>query len=183
MTSILKKADYVALCHEIKKEFSDFEIIKKEDSLLMKVINIFLMIITFGQMKVFMTKFITVIGNKVYVTESWDDRDERLKCATLRHERVHMRQSKKYGKFLFSILYLFLPFPIGIAWFRTKFEKEAYEESFRALNEYFGKEAFSDRYKKHIVGQFTTSHYFWMWPFRDSLEKWYDEKASKLRYD
>lgn len=180
MTTILLKADYAYLCEEIKKEFEDFEIIKKSESSLMKLINVLLTVISFGKMKVFMTDFITVIGNKVYVPDSWDERSEISKCVTLRHERVHMRQSRQYGKVLFTILYLFVPLPVGLAWYRAKFEKEAYEVSFRALKDYLGYDIFSNEefystYKQHAVSNFTSAHYFWMWPFKKSIEVWFDK--------
>lgn len=173
-------ANYRTICDEIKKEFPDFEIIKKNDSNLMKAISKLLLIISFGKMDRFMTGFITVIGNKVYVPDSWDDRSEIVKCVTLRHERIHMRQSKRYGRLLFSLLYLLLPLPVVFAWFRKKFEQEAYEESFKALYEYIGEEAFTEAYKNHIIDHFITSSYFWMWPFKESIKSWIDNSISYI---
>ena len=171
--------EYSKLLEETKKEFPDFEIIEKEKSALMKLIDVALKIITFGQMKLFMTGFITVLGNKVYVPGSWEDATVTSKAEIIRHERVHMRQSKKYGRVLFSILYLLVPFPLGIAYFRKKFEQEAYEESFKAIYEYHGEKAFTPRLKESMIAHFTTAQYFWMWPFRKSVEAWYDEAVKK----
>ena len=112
------KEDYEALLVEIKKEFPDFDIIKKTDSKLMKLIDVCLKVITFGQMKTFMTNFITTLGVKVYVTEKWESSRLVDKVEVLRHERIHMRQGKKYGRFLFSFLYLLFPLPVGLAYFR-----------------------------------------------------------------
>jgi len=170
----LSNEAYSNLLSEVQKEFSDFEIIEKEKSVLMKFIDAALKIITFGQMKVFMSGFITVLGNKVYVPNSWEVSTITSKAEIIRHERVHMRQSKKYGRILFSILYLLVPFPLGVAYFRKKFEQEAYEESFRAIYEYHGEKAFTPRLKENMIAHFTTAQYFWMWPFRKSLEEWYD---------
>lgn len=173
--------DYNVLLSELKSEFSDFEIRYKRDSRLMKAIDICLKILTFGQMKNFMTGFITVIGNKVYVPDSWENSTYTSKTEIIRHERVHMRQSKKCGRFLFSFLYLVVPFPIGIAYFRKKFEQEAYEESLKALYEYHGEKVFTPRLKEGMLAHFTTAQYFWMWPWRKDLEKWYDAAVEKAK--
>lgn len=170
---------YQDFIKEIKSEFPDFVVIPKNESKLMKVIDIALRIITFNQMKLFMTGFITTMGNKVYVPASWTQLDVRSQIEVLRHERVHMRQAKRYGRFLFSLLYLALPFPIGVAYFRKKFEQEAYEESLRVKYEYYGKKAFTPKLKESTLAHFTTAQYFWMWPWRKDLEKWYDEAVKK----
>ena len=176
------KEDYETLLVEIKKEFPDFEMIKKTDSKLMKLIDVCLKVITFGQMKTFMTSFITTLGAKIYVIEKWESTRLVDKVEILRHERVHMRQAKKYGRFLFSFLYLLFPLPIGLAYFRKKFEQEAYEESIRTIYQYHGeKAASSSLIKEFIISQFTSANYFWMWPFRGSLEKWYDAAVEKTK--
>lgn len=177
----MTKEEYEKILFDVKSEFSSFEILPKNKSVLMKVIDAALRIITFGQMKNFMTRFITVIGNKVYVPDSWEDNTLTSKAEIIRHERVHMRQSKKYGRFLFSFLYLVVPFPIGIAYFRKKFEQEAYEESLKALYEYHGEKIFTPRLKEGMLAHFTTAQYFWMWPWRKDLEKWYDAAVEKAK--
>jgi len=146
----------------------------------MKAIDVCLKIITFGQMETFMEDFITTLGNKVYVPETWQNGSLVSKIEILRHERVHMRQARKYGRILFSIMYLLLPLPGGLAYFRKKFEMEAYEESMRTLHMYMGAGALNDRLKEHITKQFTSANYFWMWPFRKSVEAWFDETAKKI---
>lgn len=177
----MTKEEYEKILFDVKSEFSSFEILPKNKSVLMKVIDAALRIITFGQMKNFMTRFITVIGNKVYVPDSWEDNTLTSKAEIIRHERVHMRQSKKYGRFLFSFLYLVVPFPIGIAYFRKKFEQEAYEESLKALYEYHGEKIFTPRLKEGMLAHFTTAQYFWMWPWRKDLEKWYEAAVEKAK--
>jgi hypothetical protein len=93
-----------------------------------------------------------------------------------------MRQGKKYGRFLFSFLYLLFPLPVGLAYFRKKFEQEAYEESIRAIYQYHGeKAASSSQVREFIISQFTTANYFWMWPFRGNLEKWFDSTIEKIK--
>jgi hypothetical protein len=93
-----------------------------------------------------------------------------------------MRQAKKYGRLLFSLLYLVVPFPVGIAYFRKKFEQEAYEESLRAAYEWKGAKAFdSIELKERTLAHFTKAEYFWMWPWRASLDKWYDDAVVRIK--
>ena len=175
------KEDYDNLLVEIKTEFSDFQIINKEDSGLMKVIDVCLKILTFGQMNKFMDSFITTLGSKVYVPKRWDNDSLVGRVEILRHERIHMRQAKKYGRLLFSFLYLMVPLPGGLAYFRKKFEMEAYEESLRTLYFYEGPKAFTPYLKEFFVCQFVSANYFWMWPFQKSVESWYDGVVEKIK--
>ena len=165
--------NYNSVIQEIDSEFPGFEILEKKDSLFMKVINILLIVITFGMMRTFMTHFITTVGTSVYVPTGWDSWDNVSKVLILKHERVHMRQSRKYGSILFRFLYLFmLP---SIFTFRSKFEMEAYNESIRCMFEYYGNTAFDEAFKNRMVSYFTSSMYFWMNPCRKSVRTWYDE--------
>lgn len=172
--------DYKKLIDEVVQEFPDFEILKKDESKLMKVIDACLKIITFGQMNKFMTGFITTMGNKVYVPANWENHLLTGKIEIIRHERIHMRQAKKYGRLLFSFLYLMVPLPCGLAYFRKKFEMEAYEESMKAIHQYRGEKAFTPALKEFYVSQFVSANYFWMWPFRKSVEAWYDAAVAKI---
>lgn len=179
---MMTNEDYSKLIIEIKNEFPDFEIIEKKNSTLMKVIDVALKLITFGKQKYFQTNFTTTLGNKIYVTSNWDDYLVATKLEVLRHERIHMRQSKKYGRLFFSLLYLFVPFPVGFAYFRKKFEQEAYEESLKAIYEFRGIKALESKdLKERILTHFTTAQYFWMWPWRKDLEKWYDAAVEKAK--
>jgi hypothetical protein len=172
----LVSVNIAILERDIGFEFPSFQVVPKDQSWLMKVINFLLVCITFGKMKTFMTSFTTTIGYTVYVPHGWSLRPTASRATTLRHERVHMRQRKKYGWFLFSFLYL-LALPIWRAYYRTKFEKEAYEETMKALLEYYGEAAVSAQ-KKSIVENFTGPSYFWMWTDQKAIEAWYDAAFS-----
>jgi hypothetical protein len=171
---MLSNEGYDRLIDDIRKEFPDFRIIKKADSRFMKLINAFLRIASFGKMKTFMDSFITTIGTTVYVPDSWNSRSSSTKAITMRHERVHMRQARDLGSIAFSFLYLFFPLPFVFAYFRMKFEKEAYEESLRAAHEYYGTKLFTQALKDDVVQHFTSAEYMWMWPWKKSIEEWYD---------
>lgn len=166
---------------EVQKEFPKFKIVYKSESWFSKLLNVLLLIITFGQQKEFMTRYTTVIGTTMYVPSSWDDRSEESKIITLRHERIHFRQAKKYTRFFFSILYLFVFFPAVFAYFRKKFEQEAYKEGMIARMEYYGPDSIkTEKYKEYMISQFTSAKYFWSWPFRKSISRWFDKTLEEV---
>ncbi len=155
---------------EILKEFPKFRLVRKADSKLMKAIGFFLKVLTLGKMSLFMDHFTTTLGYTVYVPAGWDNYVEAAKLITLRHERVHMRQAKAHGVLWFSFLYLFVFFPVGLAFFRAKFEKEAYTETLRAYRDYGY--PLDDIRQQQIVNHFTSAEYAWMWPFSKSMNEW-----------
>lgn len=171
----------IQLKEAIRAEFPDFRIVLKNDSRLMKAIDIFLKVITFGSMRVFMSAFITTIGNTVYVPKAWDKRAWQMQAIILRHERVHMRQSRRLGAVLYSFLYLFFPLPTVFAYYRKKFEQEAYAEGLQAAAEFFGLDSIrSQAARKETILHFTGPEYFWTWPWKKGLEKWYDEQVAEI---
>jgi hypothetical protein len=165
--------------NDISLEFPDFKIRAKSESFLMKTVDVVLRIITFNRMKAFMTGFITTMGTTVYVPDNWDELMPTSQCITLRHERVHMRQARKYGRLLFSFLYLFCWLPVWRAHWRTKFEKEAYEESMRALLEY-GEDPTNIVFRTRTIQHFTSQQYFWMWTDEAAVAAWFDAAAKRI---
>lgn len=158
----------------------NIKLIWKEESRLMKFIN---SIMHFGNSKhPFMLKYATTIGNNIYMPKAWwDPASEEQKIILLRHELVHVKQMAKYSVPLFFFLYIFVPFPIGLGYFRAKFEKEGYAETLRARYEYWGVDSItSDDYRTWVISQFTGGAYGWMWPFKKSANTWYDSVISKI---
>jgi hypothetical protein len=169
----------IALQNEISHEFPDFRLRKKGESTLMRLIGFVLMVMTFGKNRDFMTRFTTTLGNTIFVPDDWEKRLPMSQCITLRHERVHMRQSKKYGRLMFSFLYLFWPLPVFRATWRRRFEQEAYEESIRAMHEY-GEDPANYVYRVRMILHFTSSEYFWMWTKESDIEEWFDSTVSRI---
>lgn len=173
---------YADLLDDLRKEFPSFKLVAKRDSLLMKLIAGFLFLITLGMQREFMTEYITTIGCCVYVPPRWYEDSYVNRMIVLRHERIHMRQKQRYGMLLFSLMYLFLPLPGGFAYFRAKFEMEAYEETIKATLELYPDAATWIRayaYKEQMLQNFIGASYFWMWPFRARLERWYLTAVNK----
>lgn len=173
-------AELKKVVRETLEEFPKFRMKPKADSFMMKAINFFLRMITLGGMKEFMTGYITTIGHTVYVPSGWQDKRPLTRASILRHERVHMRQSRRLTAPLYIFLYLLWILPGGLAIGRRNLEMEAYAESMKAHFEYYGMDTFDDGHRKWMISQFTGPAYFFSWPFRRSIEKWYDSVVESL---
>jgi hypothetical protein len=166
---------------EIKSEFPRFCIVEKSESRLCKAIDVALRILTFNGQRSFLTEYYTVIGDTLYVPPGWDETPHDERVIVLRHERVHLRQRRRYGLPLMTFLYLVPFLPIGLAYGRARIEWEAYTETLRATAELRGKLAVRDpALRQKIVGRFTGPDYGWMWPFGRSVERWYDEVVAEI---
>jgi len=170
--------DFIA---EIKREFPRFRIVEKQGSRLSRAIDIALRVLTFGAQREFMTRYHTVLWDTLYVPELWASTPDLSRLITLRHERIHLRQRKRYGDFMMTFLYLIPFFPLGLAYGRARIEWEAYTETLRATAEYCGLVAArSPALRDHILRQFRSGAYGWMWPFRRAVERWYDHAVAAL---
>lgn len=150
-----------------------------------KAIASILLVISFGQIK-FMESSTTTIGNVIGTPSSWESFPDASKYETLLHETRHIRQYKKFGLgnawvgiIPVGFAYLFLPFPVGIAYCRAKLEQEGYEESIRAIIQLSGLTAALES-KTFFVSQFTSANYLWMWPFKSNVEKWFDAAVRRI---
>jgi hypothetical protein len=162
-------------------EFPGHRIVPKASSRSQRAIHRALVIVTLGQNRSYLDGYHTTIGRTIYVTGSWDgmSRDERYML--LRHEAVHLRQFRRYTLVGMAFLYLLVPLPLGLAWFRARFEREAYAETVRAAAEVHGPaHVRAPSFRDHILEQFTGPAYGWMWPFRGSLERWYDRVLASV---
>ena len=165
----------------VAEEFPDFRLIPKEESRLCSAIDVFLRVVSLGAIKAFKTGYLTTIGNTVYVPTIWDAMSEQSQLVSLRHERVHMRQRQRMGVLWYTFMYLFVFFPMFLAWGRARLEKEAYAETILASSEIRGKiYVYDPRYKEWIIQQFVGEGYLWMWPFKDQIGSWFDSIVSKL---
>ena len=172
---------YDALVEKLRAEIPGFRVVQKRDSRLQRAIDRALRIVTFGQMRDYLESYQTTIGRTVYVTSDWDRMDATDRYITLRHEAVHLRQFRRLSLPIMAIVYLLLPLPIGLAYGRARLEWAAYAESIRAAAEVYGKaHPAGQRFRAHIVEQFLGPSYGWMWPFRRSVERWYDRTLASL---
>jgi hypothetical protein len=166
---------------ELEEEFPRFRIVHKRDSRLSRAIDIALRCLTLNGQREYMTRFHTVIGDTLYVPSCWDDTPPIDRIITLRHERVHLRQRRRYTLPGMALLYLLLPLPLGLAYGRARIEWEAYEETLRATFELKGERALlSPALERHVVDQFVGPNYGWMWPFEATVTAWYDAAVDRI---
>jgi hypothetical protein len=165
----------------IRAEFPTFRIVPKRGHWPSRCIDLALKCLTLGGQRSYLTRYHTVIGDTLYVPPTWQEMSDLDRVILLRHERVHLRQRRRYGAFVMTFLYL-IPFcPLGLAYGRARIEWEAYEETLRATAELCGLEAArSERLRAQIVRRFTGPEYGWMWPFERVVQAWYDRALANL---
>ena len=172
---------YRALIADLEREIPGFRVVRKDRSRLHRAIDIALRIVTLGQMRDYLSSYQTTIGKTVYVTRDWEQIDPLQRYVTMRHEAVHLRQFRKLTLPVMAVLYVLLPLPLGLAYFRARFEQEAYAETLRAAAEVWGAHVpRSAEYRSHVIEQFMGPSYGWMWPFRRSVERWYDQVLASI---
>ncbi len=170
----------IALLAEIEAEFPTFRIAKKRTSRLQRAIDVALKIVTLGGQRVYMTRYHTVLFGTLWVPDSWDIMSDDDKYVLLRHERVHLRQRRRMGDVAMTFVYLVPFFPVLLAYGRARIEWEAYVETIRATAEVYGL-ARAEDLRAQIIGRFTGPDYGWMWPFPETVRRWFDEALADVR--
>lgn len=166
-----------AVLADIHAEFPQFRIESKRGNALQHAIDRALRIVTLGGQDKYLTHYHTVLWGVLWVPDNWKHSSDAARTILLRHERVHLRQRRRYGDALMTFLYLAPFFPIGLAYGRARIEWEAYEETLAATLEIHGIEA-TRALEEEIVQRFTGPDYGWMWPFPRTVRRWF---ASALR--
>lgn len=168
-----------------KLSFEGVVIEPKDGKLYWRILSAILFIVSFGNIK-FMETVTTTIGKRIGTPSDWDNYPADVKYEILLHEYTHVCQFTRWGFgnawlgiIPIGIAYIFLPFPIGLAYFRAELEKEAYTESIRALIQCHGREA-AIAHRKFFIDQFTTASYLWMWPFPKAISSWFDSTVARV---
>ncbi len=166
---------------ELKAEFPKFRVVEKQQDRLSHVIDRLLRWLTLGGQDRYMTEYHTVIGDTLYVPDSWQQLPPLDRVILLRHERVHLRQRRRWTLPGMAFVYLVPWFPLGLAYGRARLEWEAYRETLRATLELKGQSAVRcPTLRRHILDRFCGPDYGWMWPFRRQLQRWYDTALREL---
>jgi hypothetical protein len=168
-----------ALLDEIRAEFPGFAVVRKRDSRLQRAIHVALMALTLGGQRVYLTGYYTAMFGKLWVPDSWDALADLDRYILLRHERVHLRQRRRWGDVLMAFIYLVPFFPLFLAYGRARIEWEAYTETIRATFEVYGKSE-AEKLRPKIIKRFVGGEYGWMWPFPRVVERWFDEVLREL---
>ncbi len=147
-----------------------------------RALHSLLKVVTLGGQSRYLHDYVTTIGRSIYLPPNFESRSIAERYATLRHERIHVKQFRRYGFIPMAVAYVLLPLPLGLAWFRAALEREAYAETIRATHELGGRAA-TDRLRAHVVRQFTGGAYGWMWPFKKSIESWFDRTVRDIELE
>jgi hypothetical protein len=168
-----------ALLREIRDEFPHFTIVPKREDARQRAIGVALAIVTVGRQRHYLTRYHTVLFGRLYTPDAWDRMSDDDRTILLRHERVHLRQSRRMGDVLMAFVYLVPFFPLFLAWGRARIEWEAYVETIRATAELRGLEA-ARALEGEIVRRYTGPDYGWMWPFPGAIRRWFREVIADL---
>jgi hypothetical protein len=145
-----------------------------------KTIHVLVVIFTLGGNRNFLKGYYTTIAKWIGVPEDWEERSLAVRIAILEHELVHVEQCKKFGFGsavlglpVYTVLYLLLPLPIGLAYFRWRFEREAYAHG---INVRVRMEPWRYPYLiDSAVKQLTTGLYGWTWPFKNRVRRYFEK--------
>jgi hypothetical protein len=156
-----------------------------------KTLHWLVAIVTFGQNRDFLRGYYTTIGPVIGLPNGM--KPAAANPATLMHEAEHVQQFRSLGWGnawvgipLMLLLYIFLPLPIGLAWFRYYFEREAYAVGieWELLNArgylQTGKIELRQRRIAQAVEQLTGPMYGWTWPFKKSVARWFEQRVIKI---
>jgi len=113
-----------ALLDEVmaRLESEGVALVYKSDSWLQRAIDRALRVLTFGAMDSYLSSYVTTIGRTIYVPDDWELTAPARRWETLEHEFVHVRQFERYGFVGMAVLYLLVPLPMGLSWFRARLE-------------------------------------------------------------
>lgn len=160
--------------------------ITHKTGLFWRVLNVLVIIVTFGRNRTFLTNYVTTIGPWIAFPIGWNPADFP---DILAHEEHHVeRQFKRLGLgsaivgiIPAGIAYLCLPLPIGLAWCRWAMERSAYVAGWAV--ELAGLEGDVRAARRaqlidHGVRMMTTGAYGWAWPFPRAVRRWFEEHTS-----
>jgi hypothetical protein len=171
LSAPIERAD--AYFAQLRAEFPALRLVHKEHDPFSRLVDRLLKLVTFGAQREYLTRYTTVLGSTIYVPTSWGERGDADRYITLRHEAVHLRQALRMGRVVMALVYALPIFPIGLAYGRARIEWEAYADTLRAIAEVHGLAyARSPAVADHIVKQFTSAAYLWMWPFPGQVRAW-----------
>lgn len=167
---------------ETHEEFPSFRLVEKR-GWFWKLISFLIIVFTLGKVRCFNQFYVTTVGPIIAVPEGWKNKvDDQMGYLVLYHERVHMRQFKRFGFgspwlgiLPMGLAYLLLPLPFGLAWCRYAFEREAYLAQACIAAEMYGK-SIGYQYVEHAVEQLTGASYGWSWPFPRAVRKWFEAR-------
>jgi hypothetical protein len=166
---------------ELRAEFPGLRTVDKDEDAFSRLIDRALRLLTLGGQSAYLTRYVTTMGRTLYFPTGWRARSPESRYVTLRHEAVHLRQFRRFGRVGTALIYLLPIAPLGLAWGRARLEWEAYRETLRATAELHGMDAARDpALHAHIRTQFVGPAYGWMWPFPKIVQGWIDRAIEEI---
>jgi hypothetical protein len=123
----------------------------------------------------FVTRFWTTVGKKIYYPTYVQNPLDPAFAKTLAHEFVHIDQFGKRPDWWMLFLYLLVPVPMLLSYYRWKFERAAYLKAIQdayAESGYYG-----DAYLEAVVEVLWTG-YGWPWP-KPWMRKWFLKESKQ----
>ncbi|MCA9516055.1 MAG: hypothetical protein KC635_14020 [Myxococcales bacterium] len=167
---------------ELEARWRGFRVLSKPESPFCRAVDKALRVLSFGQMRTFLTRYITTFGRRIYVPSDWDRLPAGERYCILRHEAVHVRQFRRLTWPGMTLVYLLLPLPVGLAAGRALLEWQGYRETLVSHFQVYGDDPrhFS-RLKTDIVRRFTGPDYLWMWLPGRMVARAIDRTLEQLR--
>jgi hypothetical protein len=187
------------MLHLCEQEVPNFEVIRKDESALMR----FFGVLSRPFNPHFMTRYVTTLGSAVYVPPLMLDRQEDF-AHILAHELVHMHQRQKDGAvwfflryaspqilatlallaalapislwFLTALLFLLLLLPIPSVG-RKNIELDGYTMS---LATYFWAHGVASPDLEWYASQFSGAPYYFMWPWHQNMIEALAERQAEI---
>lgn len=177
------KAKLELLAHRIDKSVRLYT----KDNWFARLLAVLVPIVTFGGMKkkTFLEHFATTIGPLQFYPVTWPTRSVQR---VLVHESRHTRQARWFGLWIhpwvglpiYVVLYLLLPLPLGLAFFRALFERDAMKYELSVL---YRSGSYSDVEVINRANKFgntvSSGRYGWSLPRRWCVA-WFEEAGEEV---
>jgi hypothetical protein len=188
--------DFNTILANIQKVYPDVNVKFKDQSTFMQILG---KILFFNP--AFMTDFITTVGTTIYYpSQNWIDTNPATSSVLILHETVHIYDQNNSNRVIFSLLYLlpqllfllFIPLLFIVNWkfvliplvflapipsyFRMYYERRAYTISMYASQ----KLGYTQSLPSSYVTDFTSSEYYFMWPFSTSLTTYFTNAQNQI---
>lgn len=118
----------------------------------------------------------TTIGKTIYYPDHI--KNPYVYTDVIEHEKVHLEQYKKYGTFGFLFLYAFVFFPVLGAYFRWKFEREAYLVQMKLSPVYKSSNKENIAFLINEIVDTLWFRYGFVWP-KPLMRKWFTKQLLK----
>jgi ABC-type multidrug transport system fused ATPase/permease subunit len=188
--------DFNTLLANIQKIYPDVNVQYKDQSTFMQILG---KILFFNPS--FMTDFTTTVGTTIYYpSQEWVNNNIYSAEVLMLHELTHIYDQKNSNSILYALLYvlpqllfiLFIPLLFVINWkfaliplvflapipsyFRMYYERRAYTISMYATQKLGCIQTAVPAY----VADFTSSEYYFMWPFTSSLTTYFTTVQNQI---